>query len=77
MIYSYFFNQLEELEYILFIKLIQRIDPVLKYNLETLKYIRPEIFLKEAKKFESKILQEHKIHYNNLVLKLENYIKER
>ena len=77
MIYSYFFDQLNEMEYILFIKLIQRIDPVIKYSLETLKFIRPEIFAKEAKKLESKILQEHKEHYNSLISKLEKYIQEK
>ena len=77
MIYSWFFNQLEEMEYILFIKLLQRIDPVIKYSMETLKYVRPEIFLQEAKKLENKILQDHKPMYNSLLSKLENYIKEK
>jgi len=77
MIYSYFFDQLEELEYILFIKILQRIDPVIQYSLETLKFVRPEIYLIEAKKIESKILQEHKGVYNNLLEKLEKYIKEK
>lgn len=77
MIYSWFFNKLEEAEYYLFIKLLLRMDPIIQYSVETLKYVRPEIFIEKSKQYENNILQEHRHHYYNLINKLENYLREK
>lgn len=75
MIYSWFFNQLTEAEFVIFCKLVKRIDPF-EHNFHTLKCLRPKVIIPMFKKLEQKILQDHKLIYNNLIQKLETYARE-
>jgi len=75
MIYSWFFNQLTEEEFVIFCKLVKRIDSY-EHGFYSLKCLRPKVIIPLFKKLEEKILQDHKPIYNNLLQKLETYSKE-